>query len=162
MNGTPMKYEPGSRVGAIRNANQQTVRLFGYGTYQGMEIPPTEVWPLSEPNPKIQLDSGETVWGCECWWASEDEVKARIGGRTVEMTTVEDYRKEVRERREAIDGLAAAYMLANDGSLSKAMIEESAKTGRPLDFAIMTMEDIHAWREWLEDEVARRKNAATE
>ncbi len=27
-------------------------------------------------NPKILLDSGDVVWGCECWWGPEAEVKA--------------------------------------------------------------------------------------
>lgn len=26
---------------------------------------------LSESNPRIKLDSGETVWGYECWWNDE-------------------------------------------------------------------------------------------
>jgi len=34
-------------------------------------------------NPKIQLDSGLIVWGCESWWGPEAEVRARIAGREV-------------------------------------------------------------------------------
>lgn len=29
-------------------------------------------------NPCIQLDSGKRVWGIECWWGTEDEVRERI------------------------------------------------------------------------------------
>jgi hypothetical protein len=31
---------------------------------------------IQSKNPKIELDSGETIWGCECWWGPEDEFKA--------------------------------------------------------------------------------------
>lgn len=32
-------------------------------------------WPLRMENPKIELDSGEIVWGQECWWGSEDKLR---------------------------------------------------------------------------------------
>ena len=28
-----------------------------------------------KPCPKIELDSGKVVYGCECWWEEEDRVK---------------------------------------------------------------------------------------
>ncbi len=28
---------------------------------------------ISEGNPKIVLDTGETVYGCQCWWEPVDE-----------------------------------------------------------------------------------------
>lgn len=27
-------------------------------------------------NPKIRLDDGREVWGCECWWGSAEDFKA--------------------------------------------------------------------------------------
>lgn len=36
---------------------------------------------LGEPVPKLRLDDGTTIWGCECWWSTEAIVKAIIGDR---------------------------------------------------------------------------------
>lgn len=72
------------RVGAVRNADKNTVYLYGYGVYEGDEIHPE----LGFPNPKIQLDNGSVVWGCECWWGSEEKVKQMIGERNVEFVEV--------------------------------------------------------------------------
>lgn len=71
--------EINSRVGAIRDADSKEVRLFGYGVYLGDEVHPV----LKFPNPKIKLDDGSVVWGCECWWAGEEETKKIIGSRKV-------------------------------------------------------------------------------
>lgn len=82
------------RVGAVMSADKHSVRLFGYGTYVGDEVPPPEVkmWglPITRPNPKIVLDNGKVVWGCECWWGPEDEIKARFENRViVEVVDIE-------------------------------------------------------------------------
>ncbi|WP_093803957.1 hypothetical protein [Streptomyces sp. Wb2n-11] len=34
-------------------------------------------------NPRLDLDGGGTVWGCECWWMPEEEFDKFLGGRTV-------------------------------------------------------------------------------
>lgn len=34
-------------------------------------------------NPRIDLDSGETVWGFQCWWGPEDGFEDWVAGRTV-------------------------------------------------------------------------------
>lgn len=79
--------KPGMRVGAILSADEKTVRLLGYGVYVGDEVPPTSVDEFLSrfgmTNPKIALDNGDTVWGCKCWWASEEEVREMIGGREI-------------------------------------------------------------------------------
>jgi len=41
-------------------------------------------------NPKIVLDSGKVVWGCQCWWTDESKTEAIIGGRKVVNMEVED------------------------------------------------------------------------
>ena len=36
---------------------------------------------LSSPfknNPRIRLDSGDVVWGRECWWGDEERVRAEV------------------------------------------------------------------------------------
>ncbi|MFJ4988777.1 hypothetical protein ACIP9H_33875 [Streptomyces sp. NPDC088732] len=35
-------------------------------------------------NPRIDLDAGGSVWGCECWWMPEEEFEAFVQGRTIE------------------------------------------------------------------------------
>jgi len=78
----------GDRVGAYMSVSHEdgTAFFFGYGTYIGHEIPPNEgqmsltsyLNGLRRSNPKLLLDSGEVVWGCECWWGPEEEVKAEM------------------------------------------------------------------------------------
>jgi hypothetical protein len=85
--------ETGDRVGAISHADDTTVYLFGYGTYQGDEIPPKgtigafglDMGELGRKNPKILLDNGKVVWGCQCWWGPEEKVKKAIGNRKVQI-----------------------------------------------------------------------------
>jgi hypothetical protein len=65
----------GSRVMAVRSASESTIELFGYGVYRGYAVP----WD-DEPeylNPQILLESGEYVWGMECWWGSEEGFKEK-------------------------------------------------------------------------------------
>lgn len=77
--------EIGDRVGAIQSAKNNEVKFFGYGIYKGREIPPQNIGGLNIgiPNPKIELDDGTIVWGCECWWGSEEKVKKIIGDRNI-------------------------------------------------------------------------------
>lgn len=90
-----MEPQPGDRVGALACANSEIVQLFGYGVYIGMEYNSD----LGRQNPKIQLDSGEVVWGAECWWASESEIEEKIEqykslGAEVEFVTVAKFRSD--------------------------------------------------------------------
>ena len=71
----------GERVGAIRDANTEVVNFFGYGVFDGDQKHPD----MGFPNPHITLDSGEVVWGCECWWGPEDKIKAKIGDRKINI-----------------------------------------------------------------------------
>lgn len=84
-----MECEIGARVGAIRSADRNQVRLFGYGVYDGDHPSPSFFGiPLDEGdpvlmNPRITLDNGWTVWGMECWWGPEADIIAMIGSREV-------------------------------------------------------------------------------
>lgn len=81
------RWKPGTRVGAICSAGREEVRFYGWGVYVGDEIG----GPMGEfPNPKIQLDDGGVVWGCECWWGSEDQVRQMIGVRKVVIEPAPD------------------------------------------------------------------------
>ena len=97
-----MDHPIGTRVGAFASVKGGTVLLFGYGTYLGDEIPPDEGDPsltgvlhaAGIANPKIRLDHGEIIWGCECWWNTEDFVKEMIQteGLTIVELSVADFR----------------------------------------------------------------------
>lgn len=80
------------RVGAILSSDKEEVRLLGWGEYVGDEIPPADTDPDSFlqmlhdngiPNPKIVLDNGSVVWGCQCWWDPEQKVLDSLGDRKV-------------------------------------------------------------------------------
>ena len=77
-----METKKGKRVGAILEVNENDVKFLGYGNYVGDYIPEEAVGFLAsffketqKPCPKIELDSGKVVYGCECWWEEEDRVK---------------------------------------------------------------------------------------
>ena len=84
-----MRADIGERVGAIHSADSTTVNFFGYGVYQGYHpyAPFGDDYIIQ--NPRILLDSGEHVYGAQCWWGKEDEIKRRIGDRKVVMVEVE-------------------------------------------------------------------------
>lgn len=86
----------GDRVGAILSAKEGVVRFLGFGTYMGKEVPPENVggFNIGLPNPKILLDNGEVVWGCECWWGPEEKVKKEIEGQTIEQVSMCSFREE--------------------------------------------------------------------
>ena len=75
-----MKKKIGSRVGAILSGKNGVVRFLGYGKYVGDFVPPEEIggFNFGQPNPKIELDSGKVVYGCECWWGSEAAIKREL------------------------------------------------------------------------------------
>ncbi len=80
-----MGYKIGDRIGAIFGAKGDTIEIFGYGEFKGDTVPPKDslgfgsmLHEANVENPKILLDSGETLWGCECWWGREDKIKEKI------------------------------------------------------------------------------------
>lgn len=92
---------PGDRVGAILSGKGNTVKFLGYGVYVGDEIPPNTgpnsmtAWMEEDrvPNPKIQLDNGDVVWGCECWWGPEDRIRKKLEQYDqVDIVRIGDYR----------------------------------------------------------------------
>jgi hypothetical protein len=76
------KIKEGDRVGAILSYKNGVLELLGYGTFIGNTIPEVDSTPLikvlkefSIPNPTIKLDSGKVIYGAECWWGPEEDVK---------------------------------------------------------------------------------------
>lgn len=96
-----MNYPKGIRVGAILDMNQDEgwVRLLGYGTYEGDECPVIDGEEFPMENPKIVLDNGKVVWGMECWWGPEDEIKQQLAGLKVTEIDIDDARFENRSER---------------------------------------------------------------
>ncbi len=87
----------GDRVGAVYDETDDEVQFFGYGTYQGKHVPPAGVGEntdiihrLGIQNPKILLDNGDTVWGCQCWWGSEAAIREYLAGKKVVTVRVAD------------------------------------------------------------------------
>lgn len=92
--------KPGDRVGAIKGGDEKNkiVNFFGYGVYLGpQEMPEDKIkdrciqFGASKEEAeekavslkgyvgqKIQLDNGRIVWGNECWWGLEKDIKARL------------------------------------------------------------------------------------
>jgi hypothetical protein len=67
------------------SAKDGVAYLFGYGVYVGDEVPGEEAGGFGEmvraagaKNPKILLDNGKVVWGCECWWGPEEVVRKKL------------------------------------------------------------------------------------
>jgi hypothetical protein len=115
---------PGARVGAISHADDNTVYLFGFGTYEGEFVPQdltTELGKLLQdadvPNPRIKLDSGQTVWGCECWWGSEEKITNIIGTREIVHVDIDDVRASVKEGTDYLPNQDVVLAQGNDGPI---------------------------------------------
>jgi hypothetical protein len=91
-----------TRVGAILGAGKDTVEFLGYGVYVGDFVPTEAAGDMGKmlaeaeiPNPKIVLDSGKIVYGCECWWGSEEAVQKKLAGyKTVTEVDIDEIRKK--------------------------------------------------------------------
>jgi hypothetical protein len=72
------------------------VDLLGYGVYDGLQTPPPGRINV-DSNPRITLDNGDVVWGFECWWGSEEQIKKEVehyrkGGAVVNAVSILSYR----------------------------------------------------------------------
>lgn len=116
-----MKVKQGERVYAVLSATDSEVSFLGFGVYVGDEVPPApmgfvravfgaDTWeafdrivaedvgcapsPAARPtNPKIVLDDGEVVWGCECWWGPEAGYAQFRGARAEQQCSIVTARK---------------------------------------------------------------------
>lgn len=111
----------GDRVMALESMNDNVVRVYGCGVYEGdfprpeesdgvfgttaeMKATAVELWGPEESwsdkqrksfeasisNPRIRLDNGDVVWGCQCWWGDEEQTKRHIGLREIVIVPVPD------------------------------------------------------------------------
>lgn len=91
----------GDRVGAVSgNLPTGAVEIFGFGVYEGEHpVDPLAVGMVAAihraagtTSPRIRLDSGETIYGCECWFDHEDRVRAKLSHFRTEEVSVADVR----------------------------------------------------------------------
>jgi len=95
----------GDRVGAILNQDDDgTINFLGYGVYERDEVPSSAAGGMAKSlreigilNPKIVLDNGKVVWGCECWWGSEKRVAETLKDQKVINVDIDTVRTSWRE-----------------------------------------------------------------
>jgi hypothetical protein len=95
-----MNHAVGDRVIAISHSEGDTVYVFGLGTYEGEHIPLEATGWAAEAlreygikNHRIRLDSGQVVYGCECWWGLANVGLARLGAfKQVELVDIDEKR----------------------------------------------------------------------
>ena len=95
----------GGRVGAILGSNEDgSIGFFGYGVYEGDFIPTeaagllaTIARELGHKNPRLKMDDGSIVYGCECWWGPEDRVRMLLENKIVNSVSINDIRNKYKE-----------------------------------------------------------------
>jgi len=77
----------GDRVIAVFGVSNGVVKSFGEGVYVGSFPLPEWVggFNFGQDNPRIDLDSGKQVWGCECWWGSVGAMTAKFKDMKIEL-----------------------------------------------------------------------------
>jgi hypothetical protein len=90
----------GDRIGTILTPKKDVAEVIGFGVYDGDFIPAEAVgWSadmhrdLGKTNPRIILDSGKSVYACECWLGPEALVKRLLAEtKTVMNIDIDDLR----------------------------------------------------------------------
>ena len=74
----------GDRVVAIVGTKDGVTRWLGEGVYAGdfPVAPEAAGLNFGQLNPRIDLDCGKSVWGCECWWGPKGKVEAQWPDRS--------------------------------------------------------------------------------
>lgn len=107
-------FRPNQRVYVIMDGTDKEVRWLGFGKYLGdFPLPHwddddyidllKEDYPQMTPeerkatlrrlslNPKIELEQGGTVWGCEVWWGDARDWDQNSGGRQLTYLTYAEF-----------------------------------------------------------------------
>lgn len=96
--------EVGARVLAILGVKGDTVQSFGEGVYAGRFRPPENAigFNLAMENHRIDLDSGKSVFGCECWWGSVETMRDQLKDYTKwELLDIDVLRQERQAQQQA-------------------------------------------------------------
>jgi len=112
-----MPTKEGTRVIAISHSKDKELHIFGEGIYIGhknsqeFEEKNQPVGILAElmleekgiTNPCIQLDNGNIVWGCECWWGPVDSrmMKEQLENSQIIQIDINETRRKYREEENA-------------------------------------------------------------
>jgi hypothetical protein len=136
----PPNYPVGMRAFAIRDIDHQAkkINIFGHGVYAG-DHKPNRVAPST--NPRIDLDSGETVWGYMCWWGPEErlhELIAREKATDYEMEEVEVPKVPTVEEQ----ALALMHSLLDMGFTREELTDSLAKAKSKAERMKDIMEDV--------------------
>jgi len=101
-----VKPKIGERVVAISHSDDETIWLFGFGVYEGDFVPEEVGGPLgvlgemcremNRGNPRIRLDNGKVIYGCECWWIPEEKTTLDTKKKVV-VLDIEEERKKHKE-----------------------------------------------------------------
>lgn len=93
----------GDRVLAILGASNGVVKVIGEGIYEGNFVPREAVGQMAEAlveleveNPRIKLDNGKIVYGCECWWGPVENMRKQCEGMKLVDVDIDEVRAEWR------------------------------------------------------------------
>ena len=114
-----MIHKIGEKVGAVLKANKDGVEFLGYGKYEGDFFPEEAVGIFADvrrkivkekgesqkeflTNPRIRLDNGKVVYGCECWWGDLKTLKGYMKdwkkkGYKIINVDIEEYRAKIKK-----------------------------------------------------------------
>jgi hypothetical protein len=128
----------GDRVVAISHTDDDKMcHIYGCGVYEGDYIMPTVknggpvgviadmARKLGHKNPRIKLDDGNIVWGCECWWGPES-VLDKIPKTSIVKANIRNERKPYLEDKNAKQKAKSK----NSRIKSKSMAHSSASNRR--------------------------------
>lgn len=143
----------------VSHTDEGKVFVFGEGIYVGDRIPGPEAAGMGllmhqrkTLNPTIQLDSGEVIYGCECWWGPLEAANAKYANLARVNVSITDARAQA----------AAATAFAEAVKVGDRVIITSELT-RPADSAIIPAGTEAEVVEIINDgEAARLRVAAAE
>jgi len=101
----------GAKVGVIFSTDPKTkvVEFLGYGVYKGKFIPKEAAGFIAQwcrennkLNPRIKLDNGKIIYGCEAWFGSAMNIKKYLkelkeDGWKIVKVDIDDIRKSLLE-----------------------------------------------------------------
>lgn len=90
---------------AISHSKDGVLYIFGRGKYIGETVPKGAGGFLGSvleqkevKNPTIELDGGELVYGCECWWGPEAACEKKFSNfEKIETVSIAESRKAAEE-----------------------------------------------------------------
>lgn len=97
----------GDKVFAVSHGDNDNIYFLGFGVYESDEIPSEDTLGMmasllrmrEQKNPKLVLDNGESVWGCECYWGPTDQFRSFANMRKIVPSTVADYREQAKPKK---------------------------------------------------------------